>query len=343
MASSTDAAGSACWSRSSVNNADVAEAKKPGSGRGWLTVLKVVVSAGLLIYLLIFQIDLTQLWQTLRRARWGYLIGAGLLMILGTALRALRWQALLKPLEIEVPLRRLVYLYFVGSFFNIFLPSGLGGDAVKMAELAQSTQRGPEAIGTTLVDRATGLWVLFVLALLALPFSGSLLPPGWSLVIGLIAAAGVAGGWLIVASPLLPWLSQRVRLPAQKKVTRFSRAVAELGYPALGRACLVSLIFDALLILFNVLIAHALGVHQPLGIFLLFTPIISFSLALPISVGGLGVREQTYVLLFGAVATPETTAVAMSLLNYTLSNLVVGLLGGVLYAVANTKELTTYA
>lgn len=321
----------------------MAETKKPGSSRVWLTALKIVISAGLLIYLLFFQIDLAQLWRTLKRARWSYLIGAGLLMILGTALRAVRWQSLLQPLEIEVPLRRLAYLYFIGSFFNIFLPSGLGGDAVKMAELAQSTQRAPEAIGTTLVDRATGLWVLFVLALLALPFSGSLLPPGWTLVIGLIAAVGVLGGWLIVASPLLPWLSRQVRLPAQEKVERFSRAVAELGYPALGRACLISLIFDALLILFNILIARALGIRQPLGIFLLFTPIISFSLALPISVGGLGVREQTYVLLFGAVSVLETTAVAMSLLNYVLSNLVVGLLGGVLYAIANSKDLATYA
>ena len=321
----------------------MAEQKKTGSSRGWLTALKIVVSAGLLIYLLVFQIDLTQLWQTLRRARWSALIGAGLLMILGTALRALRWQALLQPLEIKVPLRRLVYLYFVGSFFNIFLPSGLGGDAVKMAELAQSTQRGPEAIGTTLVDRATGLWVLFVLALLTVPFSGSLLPPGWITAIGLIAAAGVVGGWVVAASPLLPWLGRRVPLPAPNKVERFSRAVAELGYPALGRASLVSLIFDALLIVFNVLIAQAVGVRQPLGIFLLFTPIISFSLALPISVGGLGVREQTYVLLFGALGVAETTAVAMSLLNYTLSNLVVGLLGGVLYAVTNTKELASHA
>ena len=46
-----------------------------------------------------------------------------------------------------------------------------GGDAVKMAKLAQETGQVPESIGVTLVERATGLWVLFILALLALPFA----------------------------------------------------------------------------------------------------------------------------------------------------------------------------
>jgi hypothetical protein len=303
-------------------------------------VLKVVVSTGLIIYLLVFQVDLGQLWQVVCQARWAYLIAAMVLMIVGTALRAVRWQALLEALDISVPLRRLVHLYFVGAFFNIFLPSGMGGDAVKMTELARSTGRVPEAIGTTLVDRATGLWVLFVLALLALPFSYALLPEGWTPVIALATLGGVLGGWVAMGTPLIPWLGGKLRLPGQEKLERFYRSVSQLGYRALGKACTVSLIFDVLLILFNLLIAYGLNVDQPLGIFLLFTPIISFSLALPISIGGLGVREQTYVLLFGSLGVSDTAAAAMGLANYALTNLVVGLLGGVLYAVEGTKELT---
>jgi uncharacterized membrane protein YbhN (UPF0104 family) len=78
------------------------------------------------------------------------------LMVAGTALRAVRWRILLQALDIAVPLWSLVHLYCVGAFFSIFLPTGLGGDAVKMAELVWSTGRAPEAIGTTLVDRAIG-------------------------------------------------------------------------------------------------------------------------------------------------------------------------------------------
>ena len=130
------------------------------------------------------------------------------------------------------------------------------------------------------------------------------------------------------------------RVAEVRRLERFYRSVSQLGYPALGKACILSLVFDVLLILFNVLIAYGLRVDQPLGIFLLFTPIISFSLALPISIGGLGVREQTYVLLFGSLGVSDAAAAAMSLTNYALTNLVVGLLGGGLYALEGTKELT---
>lgn len=305
-------------------------------------VLKVLVSAGLITYLLVFQVDLGQLGQAARRARWEVLAAAMALMIAGTALRAVRWRVLLQAAGITVPLRRLVHLYFVGSFFNIFLPTGLGGDAVKMAELARSTGRVPEAIGTTLVDRATGLWVLFVIALLALPFSYNLLPEGWATVIGLGAVAGVVGGWVVMGTPLIPWLGARARFPGREKLERFYRSVSQLGYRALGRACAVSLAFDLLLILFNVLVARGLNVVQPLGIFVLFTPVISFSLILPISIGGLGVREQTYVLLFGPLGVSSALAAAMSLANYALTNLVVGLMGGALYALEGLKGVATH-
>ena len=303
-------------------------------------ILKVVVSAGLLIYLLVFQIDLKELWAVARQARWGYMVTAMTLMIAGTALRAVRWQVLLQALDINVPLRRLVQLYFIGAFFNLLLPSGLGGDAIRMAELTRSTGRGPEAIGTTLVDRATGLWVLFVLALLALPFSHTLLPDGWLPVLALVTLGGVVGGWVVMGTPLIPWLGSKVRLPGQDKLERFYRSVSQLGYEALGKACLVSLIFDILLIVFNVLVARGLDVDQPLGVFLLFTPIISFSLTLPISFGGLGVREQTYVLLFSALGVSDAAAVAMSLANWGLTNVVVGLIGGVMYALEGMTKLT---
>lgn len=304
-------------------------------------ILKIVVSASLMIYLLVFQVDVRSLWQVVSQARWGYLIAAAVLMIVGTALRAVRWQVLLQAMDITVPLRRLVHLYFVGTFFNMFLPSGLGGDAVRMAELARTTRHVPEAVGTTLVDRATGLWVLFVLALFALPFSHALLPQGWGPIVALGTLVGVVGGWVMMGTPLVPWLGSKVRLPGQEKLERFYRSVSQLGYPALGKACLVSLVFDVLLIIFNVLIARGLNIDLPLGIFVLFTPIISFSLVLPVSIGGLGVREQTYILLFGPLAVSNTAATAMSLTNYALTNLVVGLLGGVLYALEGTKELTS--
>ncbi|GAB4524251.1 MAG: lysylphosphatidylglycerol synthase transmembrane domain-containing protein [Anaerolineales bacterium] len=294
-------------------------------------LLKILVSAGLITYLFRSQVNLHELTATLATTRWPYVIAAALVMIFGTALRGLRWQVLLEALDIRVPLRTLVHLYFVGAFFNMFLPSGFGGDAVKMAKLGTQTGQAPESIGTTLVERATGLWVLFLMALIALPFSRHLLPAAWTLPILTLTLGGVVGGFVVMGTPLLPWLGGKIHLPGQDNLTRFYNSVANLGYPALLKACGISLIFDILLIIFTWLLAEGVDVHQPLGIYLLFTPIISFSLALPISVGGLGVREQTFVTLFAAVGVNAASATAMSLLNYVITYLVVGLIGGLFF------------
>ncbi len=306
----------------------------------WFNLVKIIVSAGLLIYLLFFKTDLAQMGQILRQASWGYLFLAALLMIAGTALRAVRWKVLLDALDIHVPLSRLVSLYFVGAFFNIFMPSGLGGDAIKMVELSRSTGKTPEAIGTTLVDRAIGLWTLFVMALIALPFSYQLLPARSIPEILAIIVVGVIGGWLVMGTALIPWLGGKIHLPGQYKLTRFYRSVSMLGYAALGKACLVSVVFNLMLILFNLLIAYGLGVNQPVGVFLLFVPIISFSLMLPISIGGLGVREQVYVLLFGTLGISSTTSVAMGLTNWLITNIFVGLLGGIWYSLEGARDMT---
>ena len=87
-------------------------------------------------------------------------------------------------------------------------------------------------------------------------------------------------------------LETRIREKAEK-LDRFYRAVSGCGYPALGQACLISLIFNAMNIGTNYTIARAFGVRLPLGVFVTFAPLLAMSLMLP-SVGGLGVREEAH-------------------------------------------------
>jgi glycosyltransferase 2 family protein len=301
-------------------------------------LVKITVSFVLIAVLFLYLVDVQKVLEEIHSAKWGFLIVAAILMIGGTALRAVRWRALLNGLAIHVPMSQLIYFYFAGSFFNLFLPSGMGGDAVKMAMLARHTGRVPEAIGTTLVDRAVGLWVLFALALAALPFSYALLPAATISAIAAISVVGVVGGAVIMGTALLPWLGSKVRLPKQQKLERFYHSVSGLGYAALGRACLVSLVFNILLIAFIMLIALSMDVHLPVGVYMLFTPILSLALTMPISISGLGTREAAYIVLFGALGVSRELAVAMSLINYFLNNVLVGLMGGLLYALSGSKS-----
>jgi uncharacterized membrane protein YbhN (UPF0104 family) len=301
-------------------------------------VLKIVISVGMLAYVLLVRVDLRELSLVVAEAQWGFLALGVVLAIAGVAIRALRWRALLQALEIDVPLRRLVSLYFVGTFFNIFLPSGFGGDAVRTMELARQSKKTPEAIGTTLVDRANGLWVSFAMGLVAIPFAARAIPTNMVLLLSGVAGAAVLGGWLVMGTPFVSWLGAKVRLPGQAKLERFYGAVSGCGYAALGKASAVSLVFNLMNITINYLIARGLNVERPFWVFFAFAPILSLSLLVP-SIGGLGVRETAHMLMYGTVGVGTAAATAMGLAQFAVQTLLPGLIGGVLYAVEGARGL----
>jgi len=112
------------------------------------------------------------------------------------------------------------------------------------------------------------------------------------------------------------------------------------GATIIGRALAVSFLFNVLLIATNVLIAWALHANISLWYFVLFVPIISSLLMLPVSLSGLGVREGAYVYLFAQAGVLTSQALSMSLLVYTM-NVATGLIGGILYVVQGLCELRT--
>jgi len=253
-----------------------------------------------------------------------------ILYLAGVGVRAYRWHLLLQASGMNVPLKRLVVLYFVGTFLSNVLPTGIGGDAVRMYELYNTTQRSAESISTVLLDRATGLLMLFLIALVALPFSHRLIPPSLVLVILVLCAGSWMGTALIFHRG---WLEKTGIL---RIITRFGttrkiyEAITACGFKAVGGALGISFLFNGLLIAVNYLIALSVGVRIPFEYFLLFIPLISFLLLLPFSVSGLGIREGGYVYLFAYAGVPSALALSMSLLFYAL-NVATGLIGGIMY------------
>ena len=295
-----------------------------------LNLLKVGLSLTLLAILL-SQVGWQQTLETLRKARWPHLAAAFVLYLVGIVVRAYRWRILLSALRMDIPLAKLTNLYFVGTFFNNILPTGIGGDVVRVYELSKQSKRPIESVGTVLLDRATGLLVLFLIALLALPFSCQLIAPNVAAAILLLCLGSWAGLGLVLRRDWLErWGLLRI-MAKTKKLRELYESVYACGPRAIGGALAISLVFNVLLIAVNGIIALSLGVEIPLWYFLLFVPLISFLLVLPISLSGLGVREGGYVYLFAQAGVSAPLALAMSLLFYAL-NVATGLIGGALYA-----------
>jgi uncharacterized membrane protein YbhN (UPF0104 family) len=294
-------------------------------------VARIVLSLGLLA-LVLRQVGWRQVWDALRQAHTPYLALALGLSLAGIVVRAYRWQILLQALDLHPSLTRLTALYFVGTFFNNFLPTGVGGDVVRVYELAQDSKRPDAAIGTVLLDRASGLLVLFLIALLALIFSHRLVSPQIAAAIVLLFIAGWGGsafalqrGWLQRLG-LWRWVEKVDLLRGAYE------AVTACGARAIAAAMAVSVGLNVLLMGMNVMIARSLGIELSLWYFLMFVPLISFLLVLPVSLSGLGVREGGYVYLFGLAGVPAHLALSLSLIVYAFLNVIPGVLGAVVYA-----------
>ncbi len=295
------------------------------------TLLKVSVT--LLGLAIVFsQVHFRQIGNVLVQVNLGWLLGGFLLVLLSLVVRAYRWLLLLRGLGVSVTLRRLVQLYFVGNFFTIALPSGFGGDVIRTVEIAREVE-ADVAAGTVILDRLTGLIMLFWMALLVLPFHLPYFPAamGWFILAGAVGG-GVAfflllnGGWVRPFLPYLPaWLS-----PVQGGfIGRLWRAVRACGGVAVGQASAVSLLFNLMLAGWWYTNGLALGLRLPFSYYVLVMPILSLPLLLP-SIGGLGPPELIAPALFGVMGVSAETAVSLSLLNFILQR-ASGLLGAPVY------------
>jgi uncharacterized protein (TIRG00374 family) len=324
------------------------------SRRLWANLSRIALSVTALA-LLLREVGGADVVNVLRYADPGYLGSACLLFLLGIVIRAFRWRALLHGLGVTPPFGLLLKLYLVGNFFNTVLPSGFGGDVVRVVELAQqdramtqaATTRASAAAGTVIVDRLTGILSLMALGLFVLPFTHDLAPwLVWMFIV--LAAAGLFGGALLLEGKLLrrvaAWLVTTVRLPqalslaGQGRLADVYAAVSGAGARAVWQALALSTLFNLANIAIYWLCGLAVGIGVPLGFYFVFVPLLSLTLLIPISVGGLGARDWVAQPLFGSVGVPNAVAAGMTLSVYAVT-LSVGLIGLAIYLVEGLTGL----
>jgi len=301
-----------------------------------LNLLKIAVSAGLLIFVF-SKIDLVHFVETVRQANLAWLTLALVMMFLGVVIRAWRWQILLVAIGVTVSIKELTSIYFIGFLFNNILPSGVGGDAVRIVEVNRHSERGSDALTSVLVERFLGLSALQAIGAMALLLDRHAVPTAVAIFTVIMLIAMLVGGYLFIHRPL--YITLQNHLPPFRRLTEI-KAIGNLfqsfqSYPgtALRQAYLVSLLFNLSLISMNVCIGRALGIEASVIQYAIFIPITSAILIIPISFGGLGLREGTYMQLFTSIGVSQAKGVAMSLLVYSIGNLATGLVGGVIYLV----------
>ncbi len=308
-----------------------------GSRQALVTAAKVLVSASLMA-LVVWRIGFDRLQQSLRGTNLGWLGAAVAVFTMSNVLGAVQWRMLLRARGICLAWCRVVGYYFVGLFFNNFLIGYVGGDAFRVYDAARASGNTAGAMSAVLFDRLVGFATMTSVAVAAALFWHCYAGHGTSLAIAL----GLLLVWGLV---LLFFFSKRVARPI---VYLFNRVLplgfknkARLVYEQinnyrhehalLGQVMAVSVAVQMLRITVHYFAALAVGVRVEFGFFLVFVPIIALLASLPVSIGGIGVREQSGVLLFSQIGVAEPAAVAMQFLAY-LVGVVATIPGGLLLA-----------
>lgn len=316
-------------------------------------LLKLAIGLGLLYWLYTKLEDPARLWAQIRAANGVLLLAALACYTLAVATSALKWGVLLRAIGISVGPRRLLTYQWMAEFFNNFLPAQVGGDVMRGYALASDTRRTADAAASVLIDRFLGLLVFMVAA--ACASLGMLLwgRPDGSRFIGqeLTAMRVMALGSVAISAALLAviasLLSRRLKdgiemllahgplagrlLPVWHKLAMAFNAYRH-KYRALAAATLGSVAIVFLTSVQVWLIAEAI---EPGGISLMevlvVNPIIVLLLvAVPLSPGGLGVRQGAFSVTFFLIGAGGDLGYAVGLMQQFIVYLV-SLPGGLIW------------
>jgi glycosyltransferase 2 family protein len=326
-----------------------------------LMLLKIVVSLGILTYIFTKVIDVRHLWANLREADLSFVIAGILFYFLVQTLSAWRWYLLIKPQSIEISFLKVLSYYFLGMYFNFFLPSAIGGDVFKIYYLNKETGRLSASTASVFIDRDIGMGGLLLVATVVSALAGTRTQGDTGILLfpifGLITIAFIAANLALFYRPtynLFHRLLAAFRLKeADLKIQRlFDSVNAYRGkWGLILTAMLMSVGVQVGCAFVNMLAANSIGMHTSNGWidYLVLIPTIGLIGMIPLSMNGMGLREGSYILLFSLVIDSiggnlnptldqkQTAAGTLSLLWLGIL-VITSLPGGIVYVVRGGRK-----
>ncbi|MDN5326459.1 MAG: glycosyltransferase 2 family protein [Moorella sp. (in: firmicutes)] len=302
-------------------------------GRAGLRWLLRLLVTGLLLFLLSRRVPWREFWPAWQALSPRALLLAVALTVLSMAVSAYKWRLLLVEPGLGTPgTARLLQIYLIGLFFNNFLPSGMGGDVVRIALAARAVGTA-RAAASVIAER---LLAAIGLILPALVFywphrhelgPAALVIPLLALAIAMVAGAAFFPGWAGRLAGLFRGRSRASR-GLNQMVDIMGRYSSNPG--RLLQVILWSVVFQGIVILINYVLFRGMGIPVKLVTCMLVVPLISALAMVPFSINGLGLREWSYITLFAPFGVGAAPSLAVSLIFF-LVVMAVSLAGGVLY------------
>lgn len=296
-------------------------------------VLKISVSV-ILLSLLFASIDKRSLVESFEKINMSYAPLIVLLIVANYVISSIRWRDLVSiyPNSNRVSLFYLVRLYFIGSFFNNFMPTSIGGDVYKIVRLGKKIDSKSHAFSATFMERFTGVIALAFISLLGfvvtlLKGMDGLENDFWMLGAAcLVVLVGFAVGTLL-GIKFLGVLKSKI-----KKLEKIYESLMQYkdSRRILVGAFLTSFVVQLCAIFTQYFILVSLGSTVDVFRALFIFPLITLASFFIPSLNGIGVQDFLYKFSNGFLMIGEPSAIAGSIL-YHLFRLFVSMLGGLFY------------
>lgn len=283
-------------------------------------LVKTVVTISL-VYWLVSRVDGEAVGNILTRANFTYILLSLATLSAVFSIGCLRWWILIGHLGLSIPFRQAFSSYYLGLFFNNFLPTGIGGDVARTVHLNLSGHSAKSLISSALADRAIGLVVMLLMGGISVLLSPELrMEDDQRYYLIALIVLGILSG------SLLFWFSDRFPIEAlsrRYRHTRIRKAIVEVVHLCLTyrsairlviSAMMLSALAQSLVILTYYLLGSSIGIKLSLTTFFALVSIVQLATSLPVSIGGLGIREGTLVTLLVSVGIDMQPAAALSLL-----------------------------
>lgn len=292
---------------------------------GWLRfAARLLVSAALLVWV-VSQAGIGAVLLRFGQTDGSWAAFALLLLVIQYAIMVLRWDLVLRrAFGLHLPLRQLCLVFGLGELMGTYLPRFVGLNAIRALPLAKVAPIAT-VLRAVLVDRTFGLAALLLLIAMSLPLRGA--APQFTtaaVTLGLVSIGGLLGLAAVISRPerwrALPILGRRIGPVARD----LRGTVTDL--PIAGAVLATGLAKHLLSVLLIWAIGRMLGAELGLLSCLMIVPAALLVSALPISVGGWGLREAAIVTGFSLIGV-DAEAAATASIAFGLSVLVVSAVG----------------
>jgi uncharacterized membrane protein YbhN (UPF0104 family) len=293
-------------------------------------VLKVAVSVALLVYLFSKAGGMAVIGNAVMLSPF-HLAAASILYILASFLSTLRWKMFI---PVRLGTRGLFSMYMIGTFFNVCLPSTIGGDAVKAYCLSRAlkgnlgndgdaqfeSKHNIVSVASVFMDRYVGLAALLLIGLAVFPFGYHTLEKTQVLwIMPALFAGFIAGSFILFKFRLGTRLKIMLTVHDYFELYFGKRAVLVKGF-------MYSIVIQMVAIFSVYVLASGLGLNISFLSLVIFLPIVFIITLIPVSISGIGLREGAFVVLFGTIGIAPDKAMTLSLIWFV--SVVIGSLWG---------------